>query len=190
MSPRGGSGLIRGRLFVALDLPVDATAALEQIQPRAVAGLKRIDLDQLHLTLHFLGESDMDQTKLALQSVSVPSFFLTLEGVGQFPTRDGGVLWAGIAQSDPLQNLHRKIADALGSTGFIPETRPFSPHITLARYQPRLDPAVIHEFLARHARFRLADLAMTAFHLYSSTLTPTGPIYRREHSIALLNELP
>jgi len=182
--------LTRCRLFVALDLPTDAIEALELIQPRSVAGLKRIDLDQLHLTLHFLGESDIEQTKFALTSVMASSFSLTLKGVGHFQTRDGGVLWVGIEESEPLPKLHRDIAAALAPTGFTPETRPFSPHITLARYQLRLAPAVIHEFLATQARFHLPNLAMNAIHLYSSTLTPGGPIYRREQSIELLGQTP
>lgn len=178
------------RLFVALDLSATAIKALEQIQPRPLAGLKLIDLEQMHLTLHFLGEVDAEHTKSALESVSASSFSLTLEGVGQFQTRDGGVLWAGIAASEPLQALHRAIAEALAPAGFVPEARPYRPHITLARYQPRLPSAVISEFLARQARFRFADLAINAFHLYSSKLTPDGPIYRREQSIALLDQSP
>jgi 2'-5' RNA ligase len=42
------------KLFVALELPVSATAALTAIQPPAAPGIRLVEPGQMHLTLHFL----------------------------------------------------------------------------------------------------------------------------------------
>ena len=46
------------RLFVAVDLPRSATAELARILPAPLTGCRRAEPDQMHLTLHYLGEAD------------------------------------------------------------------------------------------------------------------------------------
>src|SRR5207247_3402936 len=91
------------KLFVAIDLPAAATQALAAIQPTPTAGVRLVARDQMHLTLHYLGEADRDRTANALQQVAVPPFALSLEGIGQFASTGGAVtLWAGVREGPEL----------------------------------------------------------------------------------------
>src|SRR5438067_4119547 len=103
------------RLFVAIAV----TQALAAIQPAPTAGVRLVARDQMHLTLHYLGEADRDRMANALREVAVPTFALTLEGIGQFGSTGGAVtLWVGVRESPELLKLHAAVATALGSEGF------------------------------------------------------------------------
>ena len=169
------------RLFVAIDLPDKIKTALQQCQPQLQAGLRNTQRDQLHLTLHFLGESSVDAVVAALQSVPVDQFSLTIADVGRFETTDGGsILWAGLRPSVELTQLHQAISAALLPTGFNPETRPYSPHITLSRCAPGVSVDIIQTFLKAHAKLSQPPINVDQLSLYSSVLTPSGPEYKLE----------
>jgi 2'-5' RNA ligase len=169
------------KLFVAIDLPAAATGALAAIQPTPTAGVRLVARDQMHLTLHYLGEADRDRTAGALHQVAVPAFALTLDGVGQFASTGGAVmLWAGVRESPELLRLHAAIAAALGSEGFRPEARRYTPHVSLARCAPATPTEVVAGFLARHAAFAMAGVAVTGFGLCCSTFLGEAPLYWRE----------
>ncbi len=179
------------RLFVALDLPPATRADLVRIMPAACTGMRVTPPDQMHLTLHFFGESDRASVVAALRTVSAPAFSLTLAGVGQFGSLPRGViLWAGFRESRELQALHAAIAQKLLPTGYQPERRPYCPHLTLARCKPRMPQSAVDDFLKSNAMFTTRPFSVAEFSLYSSVLTPNGAEYRREESFPLLQESP
>ncbi len=174
------------RLFIAIDFPDEIKTALQQCQPLPQPGLRNTRRDQLHLTLHFLGESSVEPVSTALQSVRTDPFSLRIEGVGCFESKDrGSILWAGIGPSYELTSLHQVVSLALAPTGFRAETRPYSPHVTLVRCEPRVSFEVIQTFLAQHAGLSLPPFHVDHFSLYSSILTTTGPRYTRQLSVAM-----
>ncbi|MEO8418842.1 MAG: RNA 2',3'-cyclic phosphodiesterase [Methylophilaceae bacterium] len=175
------------RLFVAVDLPAAVAAKLAGNQPPPMAGMRRVEPGQMHLTLHYIGEANIERIAAALRAVAVPAFSLTLEGVGRFHSTGKAVtLWAGVSDNAELLGLHAAIAAALAVEGYRPEARHYSPHITLARCKSVVPAGVVAEFLARHAAFALPGVPVTAFGLYSSTLGGDAPVYRRERSFPLL----
>lgn len=103
--------------------------------PRGARATHPLDL---HLTLRFLGPlSDTDlaaaeRTADALNAGPVP---VRIDRIGHFAR--ARVLWCGPAAPGPgLLELAGRLEQALGHQGFAPETRPFRPHITLARKVP------------------------------------------------------
>lgn len=175
------------RLFVAIDLPAAVTAKLARKQPLPMGGIRLVEPSQMHLTLHYIGEADIERMALALQTVAVPAFSLTLEGVGRFPPAGNAhTLWAGVRDSAELLGLHAAVAAALATTGYRPDARRYHPHITLARCKPLVPAGVVTEFLATHAAFSPSEVPVVAFGLYSSTLVGDAPVYRRERSFPLL----
>lgn len=175
------------RLFVAVDLPGAVKQALVAIQPPASPGVRPTKPEQMHVTLHFIGSGETDRMANALRAVAEPAFSLAMQGVGKFRSSDGGVtLWAGIAECPGLQQLHASVATALSPVGFRPETRPFSPHLTLARCKPGHDAGLVTGFLQQRADFSLPAISITEFCLYSSQLGSRGPIYTRERIFPLL----
>ena len=140
----------------------------------------------MHLTLHFLGENSVENVSAALRSVRMESFELTIEDVGCFEGQSRtSILWAGVRNCDSVHELHKKTAQALVPIGFRPETRPFKPHITLARCDSRVPAREIRRFLTDHADFTLPALQVDEFSLWSSVLTNDGPQYQCETTVPL-----
>ena len=89
--------------------------------------------EQLHLTLHFIGQVDAHQLPMLKQGLSVAfdPFELDLGHAQQWP--GGLALLAPERAPEALHALHARLADALLALGLKVESRPFKPHLTLAR---------------------------------------------------------
>lgn len=163
------------RLFVGIALPPALKLRLSLLCV-GVPEARWVDPGNFHVTLRFIGEvdeglaSDIDAALLRLSS---PRFSLALAGVGQFGTR---MLWVGVEKSQPLLQLHGKVESALQRMGLPPETRRFTPHVSLARLRQPLGPKV-PAFLAANALFRAEPFDVTGFSLVASYLTKSGAIY-------------
>lgn len=170
------------RLFVAVDLPEAVKATLAGL-PRDLPGARWVGAEELHLTLRFIGEVDQRTflaVKEALAAVRFSAFPLTLCRVGHFPPRKiPRVLWVGMDQSEPLAGLQQQVELALVDAAIPPDDRPFSPHITLARFKETTSSAV-GIFEKAHADFVCPSFEVTEFILYSSVLTPKGAIHTKE----------
>ncbi|WP_075982637.1 RNA 2',3'-cyclic phosphodiesterase [Bacillus massilinigeriensis] len=92
-----------------------------------------------HITLAFLGGAPRDQLELAKENVrrilqDQFSFPLTINQLGMFGKSDSPrIFWAGLQMEARLHDLREKVYSACIDAGFSLETRPFNPHITLAR---------------------------------------------------------
>lgn len=178
------------RLFVAIDLPPqvkDALAALETHIPTA----RWVKPEAMHLTLRFIGgdvpDAQVEPIQSALAQVEADAFTLALHGVGRFPPgkKPPSVLWVGLVDQPALLTLHGEIERALAAVGFPPESRPFSPHLTLARLKATRPVREADAFLADNREFTAGPITVDAFHLYASLLAPQGPRYTREGSYRL-----
>ncbi len=95
--------------------------------------------DDLHLTLAFLGNMDAAQKEklisLMLDTASHHHpFSLTLSELGTFGNpQSPRIFWLGIEKSPFLNSLRKDVYAACGQVGFQLDSRPFHPHITLAR---------------------------------------------------------
>lgn len=175
------------RLFVAIELPPEVTTALQRIQPPARRGVRLASVEQMHLTLHFIGEAETESCAAALAAVRSPRFELTLEGTGRFPAaRGGSTLWAGVRENSKLHELHQAIALSLMPCGFTPESRSYSPHVTLARCGPETSSHIIDAFLEASRNLFIPDIPVQGFVLFSSDLAPgRSPIYHYERTFML-----
>ncbi len=195
------------RLFVAIETPPGMAAQWLRTLP-AVRGIRPVPAEQVHLTLHFLGERDepmATRIETALSAVQAPSFMLTVDGVGRFRGGQGCVLWVGLsaaplaeatmpatpnapglAAADPLQALHADIGNALQTIGIAPERRRFHPHLTLARCRPGVPEAVLREWLSTHRVLPAHAWRAARFVLYESQLGPHGALHtcRRAYPLA------
>src|SRR5512132_4182283 len=141
------------RVFCAIEIPETLRALVLRhiaLLKEAVPGVKATwsrDAN-LHLTLKFLGEipqssvSDIS-TAASRAVVGLAPFSIRLEQTGAFPKQDQPrVLWIGINDfSGKLSELQARLEDESASAGFVRDSRPFHPHLTVARLRH-----------ARHAR--------------------------------------
>lgn len=177
------------RLFIAVDLPPETLQALAQTQKRlkSAKAVRWTKPQQIHLTLQFLGDTPAARVEAIAHALQrevspLPAFSLTLNGVGVFPNlKRPRIIWAGLAgQSDALQALHRAVIAATQTVGFIPEKRPFKPHLTIGRVQKWANPgdyAAIRQTIQRAPIAEIAAFSVDHISLIRSRLTPAGPIY-------------
>jgi 2'-5' RNA ligase len=174
------------RLFVGIELPAELRLRLSLLC-NGVPGARWVDPGNLHLTLRFIGEVDEGMASdidAALARIRAPGFGVTLAGAGCFGGERPRVLWIGVEDSPPLLQLQERIEAALRRGGVPPDTRRYSPHVTLARLK-QVDVARVQGFIAANALFRAAPFAVDRFSLIASYPTKSGAIYEDQADYAL-----
>ena len=176
------------RIFCAVELPLATRrlvlahiARLKENVPNAKASWAR-DAN-LHLTLKFLGEipttSVTDFSKaVSLTVTGVPPFSIRLEQTGIFPTHgQPRVLWIGINdQSTKLAELHARLEEESAKVGFAKETRPFHPHLTIARLR-HADNARALAAAHKQLEFDPVEVAVAELLVIRSELSSEGSKY-------------
>src|SRR4029077_16245096 len=99
-------------------------------------------------------------------------------GVGFFPNeKRPRVFWAGAEASLNLGQLASDIDRALEKLGVPPEKRPFSAHLTLARFEPPGLPEKLRAAIQENATREFGSVAAKEVHLIESKLKPSGAEY-------------
>lgn len=181
------------RCFVALPLPAEYQQALPKIvaewKPRLRSRLSWTKEGNWHLTLKFLGELEpgiLDQVHKALRTVTAPQFEVQASGGGFFPPgRNPKVVWVGLSRgADSCTRLAADIDQALQPLGLPPDTRPFRPHLTIARIK-KSEPDDWPQLLSWLHAWTWPSFRAQRFVLYASRLTPQGPVYSELESCPL-----
>ncbi len=127
--------------------------------------------DLIHLTLAFVGPQPairVDSLRRLAGLIRGRGFMLALDRVGVF--EKAGVAWLGASTlQEDLTALQRDLADALRSRGFPVDTRPYAPHLTLARRAT----VVVERRLPEAIGWRV-----NGFTLVSSDTAGDTPVYR------------
>ena len=132
------------RLFFALwPAPDEAEALLEAAAPALAACRARpVPAERLHLTLAFLGRADEGQLAAvheAADRLVAPRLGVTLEAPDCW-RRPQALIARPMGATTELVAAAARLWQLLGEVGFEPETRPYRPHVTLAR-KVRAEPA-------------------------------------------------
>ena len=191
------------RCFIAVELPDELKTGLTQLQSRLKLGeqpwVKWVDPYSTHLTLKFLGSvavDRIDEITGAIEEAArgMSPFHLEVKELGVFPNlRRVQVAWVGISgEVNKLGQLQQRLESNLARLGFAPESRPFTPHLTLARLRDQASPGERQSFgqLIVSTRFEAAyTIEVDAISLMRSQLTREGAIYTRISSIGLKKPL-
>ena len=174
------------RLFVAIDLPESMRRLLEGLDP-CIPRVRWVERDQMHLTLGFFGHVPEDvELKLRekLSAIEFGVFFLPVNGVGTFSAKGAvKIIWIGVGKAHPhLFQIHKRVQEAALAVGLEADLRPWHPHITIARCRD-VSAQSVRKFLQSNANFDAGMIRVQTFHLYSSKLTPAGPIHTRELTV-------
>src|SRR3989475_12507768 len=130
------------RSFISMDLEDQQilsriASILSSLQ--ALGGdLKPVERENIHLTLKFLGNVStprLAEVKSSLKQLTLPAFTAEIKGAGAFPNlKRMNVIWVGVNEGwTQVELIFEQTEKLLHQLGFSRETRPFSPHITVAR---------------------------------------------------------
>ncbi|HET6928714.1 MAG TPA: RNA 2',3'-cyclic phosphodiesterase [Candidatus Acidoferrum sp.] len=184
------------RLFIAIEIPENIRSAFASLLKdfRAITPqLKWVRSENLHVTLKFLGETDPDKLaplQDALAAVrSAESVNLEFRGLGFFPNeKRPRVFWAGMQASANLKTLAADIDRAVHNLAFPLEERPYTPHLTLARFSlPGIPPKLLHAINEKGSQ-SFGSLSTREFHLIESKLKPAGAEYTTLQSFHFASE--
>jgi RNA 2',3'-cyclic 3'-phosphodiesterase len=166
------------RLFVALDLPETARAALAGYRDAVAdpAVWRPVGEGAFHVTLAFLGRcADDDAARVAAllpDAAAAPA--LRVAGALLLPPRGARVLTVALEDRDgTLGALQARVGADLAAAGlYVPERRPFRPHVTLARL--RAGARAPRALAVAPPPLAFAGTAVT---LYRSDLARSGATY-------------
>jgi RNA 2',3'-cyclic 3'-phosphodiesterase len=180
------------RLFVALEIPAavreNLAGLIGELRGADVASSRNkarwVPAENLHVTLKFIGHVDggkLDAIRAALAEVGSDSAVeLRFRGLGFFPSeKRPRVLWAGIAASPNLAPLARAMDARLEKLSIARETREFSPHLTLARFDPPGISEKLRAAAVQNAQREFGVVRSDEFQLFESKTRPNGAEYTR-----------
>jgi 2'-5' RNA ligase len=174
------------RTFIALKITpekgmYDCIMALQEGLRREK--IKWVDPGKLHITLHFLGDTDPQQVEdtVKILEKAVPGFAcpeVVFGGLGLFRNiRDPRVLWIGMDPGPILPELKETLDRQLAGIGFPPEERKFKPHLTLARIKFIKNSDVLESLLGEYRDTVFQKDRIGEIIYYESILRPEGPEY-------------
>jgi 2'-5' RNA ligase len=170
------------RLFIGISLAAAVIDELSAITARLQSGgdgLRWTARESWHITLQFLGNTGAEQCGCVvarLRELHSPPAPIRIEGLSCFDR--AGILLATIHPTPELLLLQKRVTAATRLCGFIPEARPYQPHITLARSQGKGQRHDLRELKAKLRRPpHFTPFAAGEFLLYESFLAPTGSRY-------------
>ena len=196
------------RIFISIDLPEEVREEVKKIQDELpnfrenlrfsgpskfrtaptrrdtiknfeVVG-KKIEPENLHLTLKFLGEIDerkAEEVRRKLKEIEYNPFETNIDFIGYFDNRNSNrysqnlIVWLHLTNCKGLQ---RKVDEALKEL-FIPEKR-FMSHLTIARIKKIADKKRFVEELER-LEIPKIKFNVNSFYLKESVLNAQGPKY-------------
>jgi len=187
------------RSFIAIELSEEVKTGLRRLQAELKLPqhtfVKCVAPDGIHLTLKFLGNISTQKvaeiTRVMEQaSLGISPFQLQITEVGAFPNmRQPRVLWVGIkGELDKLTGWQKRIDNGLVPLGFAKETRPFTPHLTLARVREGCSPGdrrSLGELVMKTPVEFNHALAVNSLNLMKSQLLPGGAVYSRLAEVKL-----
>ncbi len=128
---------MRKKIFFSVNLPSkikkEISFYLEDLRNELKGGVKWADVDNLHITLLFLGlvkEELIPNLIKKTENIKWQKFFLSLENISYFPKnkKDAKMIWINL-KGEGIDDVARMIKNELGFS----EKEKFIPHVTLGR---------------------------------------------------------
>ncbi len=174
------------RLFVAIYPPVDIRCQLlGALQSHDLPEHRTVPAEQVHMTLHFIGDTPTKQLDTTIESVrrataGISAFNLTVQRLIILPQRGPPRLIAAETDRPPeLLEIHRRLVTRLACSARHNPSHRFRPHLTLCRFKTPTK------------RFALdSPLDAEPFHVHQvvvmkSTLRPDGAQHHKVSSSLL-----
>jgi len=174
------------RLFTGIEIPSGIAEALNMLRG-GLPGARWIERENYHITLRFLGDIDdraANNAASVLADIRKPAFNLHFDRLASFGGRKPRSVYAQVAAESALAELQDEHERLMRRIGLEPETRKFTPHVTLARLRSTSSIDVA-DYLSARGFFRTAPFPVTRFVLFSSRASTGGGPYVVEESYEL-----
>lgn len=175
------------RLFTGLEIPRDVGFALS-LKRGGLPGARWIDPENYHITLRYIGDVDYQTANEVAQILDRfrqgTGFTLKLDHLGVFGGNKPRALYAGVAVNETLARLQAAQERAFQQIGLAPDSRKFTPHVTLARLKGSSPADVVH-FMHNSLWFEPMVFNVSRFVLYSSRDSIGGGPYLVEQAYDL-----
>jgi 2'-5' RNA ligase len=178
-----GASSLRGvqmpRLFTGLEIPAEIGLRLSAFRG-GLPGARWIDPENYHITLRFIGDID-DGTARDVYSVLGDGrrrspLTVTIDGLDTFGGSRPRTVLARAAPTSDLSDLQSEQERLVRRVGLPPETRKFTPHVTLARLRDS-SPIDVAGYIATRGHFPRLAFTARRFVLYSSRKSVGGGPY-------------
>ena len=175
------------RLFTGLEIPQDVAFTLS-LKKGGLPGARWIDRENYHITLRYVGELDNRTANEVADALdrftNYERFVLRLDHLGAFGGNKPRALYAGAELNDTLLRLQAAQERTLQQIGLPPDSRKFTPHVTLARLKSTT-PGELARYLEESLRFEPLSFTIGRFVLFSSRESMGGGPYIVEESYDL-----
>jgi RNA 2',3'-cyclic 3'-phosphodiesterase len=166
------------RLFIAIR-PPEEIIGLASMIGKGLTGfpLRFVKPENMDITLAFLGEiddKDLGSVRERLMSIRFGKLALKTKGYGFFPSEKRiRVIWIGLERNEDFFRLQHDIRKLFG------HKEKFMPHITIARAKEIIinDAERLNDTLKKIGYDEI-EFDIDRFYLFSSELTPEGPIHK------------
>lgn len=172
------------RAFIAAEVsPSDELRSLLQELGQIGPGLKPVEVENVHVTLKFLGDTEDSLVPSIVKvmesaALDIAPFTIALKGTGYFPPRGPArTIWVGMEGAEPLGTISSRLDQGLAGLGFVPEERPFRPHLTVARVKDNRAAFAGESAAKRHRDGLFGSQLVDSIRLKKSVLGRYGPTY-------------
>lgn len=170
------------RAFICIEMPdlvIKEVARVQEVLENQKFEGKMTELENLHLTLKFLGELDeenLEKIKKNLKEVRFDKFEVKLSDIGTFNYKGNPrIVWIKIGGKGIFE-LQDKIDKEMKELGFKMEER-FMSHMTIARIKYVKDKKRFIDYI-KNIGIKEIGFGVSSFKLMKSELKETGPIYK------------
>ena len=177
------------RLFTGLEIPGQIAQGLSMLRG-GLPGARWIDPENYHITLRFIGDVDGAMGRDVMQmlgAVRRAPFDIALDRLDQFGGRKPRAIFAGATPIPALIELQAEHERILQRLGLPPESRKYSPHVTLARLR-ETSAHQVADYLSSRAPLRSPAFPVARFVLFSSKASTGGGPYVVEAAYPLFGE--
>jgi 2'-5' RNA ligase len=174
------------RSFISIEITekklLERLLELQQQLSTSEADLKLVQPQNVHFTLRFLGEissSTLEAVQNGMAAIKFNPFKINLSGVGVFPNLNRiSVVWVGVTKGEEeVRMLSTKIESSLKTVILRPDSRGFTPHLTVARVRTGRNKDKLVASVKQLKDYVVGSMEVNTIRLKKSILTPKGPIY-------------
>ncbi|MBI2451631.1 RNA 2',3'-cyclic phosphodiesterase [Candidatus Pacearchaeota archaeon] len=178
------------RTFISIEFPDEVIKEVARIQNliknKKFTG-KITELENLHLTLKFLGEinnENLNRVKKLLSEIKLKEFEAKLTELGTFSYRGAPkIVWIKVG-GEGIFNLQKQI-DVVLTSLLKPEER-FMSHLTIARIKYVKDIKDFYNYI-ENISVKPIKFSVKSFKLKYSELKPLGPVYKTIKEFKAIN---